>query len=311
MIAILAIGVSAWIVLAGQPDRTLVAAEKTPPKASHATGNKPSVAASGVIEPSSEITDIGTNVPGIVTEVFVQIGERVTRGAPLFAIDSRQVRASIREADSGVKEARAQIAEAQTNIRTAQRQLSLYRRIDDPRAVSTSEVIAAEGMVADARARMQAAQAQLSAAHARRSSASTELARHIIYAPTNGEILDIEIRPGEFAATGGVGGNTAPYIQMGETQPLYVRIDVDENEAARITPGADAIISPRGSANTHVRVSFVRVEPQIIPKRSLTNAASERVDVRVLQMIYAVPNGNTNFRVGQQVDAFIFTGASK
>jgi hypothetical protein len=42
----------------------------------------------------------------------------------------------------------------------------------------------------------------------------------------------------------------------------------------------------------------------VIPKRSLTNSAAERVDVRVLQLIYALPESDA-FRVGQQIDAFI------
>ncbi len=58
-----------------------------------------------------------------------------------------------------------------------------------------------------------------------------------------------------------------------------------------------------------VKARFVRAEPQIVPKRSLTNSAAERVDVRVLQLIYALPESasadDALFRVGQQVDAYI------
>jgi hypothetical protein len=44
----------------------------------------------------------------------------------------------------------------------------------------------------------------------------------------------------------------------------------------------------------------------VIPKRSLTNSAAERVDVRVLQVIFALPDDKDDlFRIGQQVDAFI------
>ncbi len=309
VLAIGAIVLTAFWVFAGQPDRSMQDAEKNPPEASKANGGKASVAGSGVIEPSSETTDVGTNVSGVVTEVFVQIGQRVTKGVPLFAVDSRQVRATLREAETGMAEARAGINEAQTNITTARRQLALYRSVDDARAVSRSEVIAAEGALADARARLSAANAQLSAAQARRASAATELARHTVYAPISGEVLDVEIRAGEFVATGGQSGNAAtPYIQIGETQPLYVRIDIDENEAARIATGASAVISPRGNAGKRVPVTFVRVEPQIVPKRSLTNSASERVDVRVMQLIYAVPLNETGLRVGQQIDAFVETG---
>lgn len=304
VLAIAAIAASAIWVFAGLPDRSMQQPEKSPPKASDSTIGEGGVIASGVIEPSSEITDIGTNVSGVVTEVYVQIGQRVSKGQRLFAVDSRQIQARISEANAGIGEARAGIEEARTNIATAQRQLMLYRQVDDPRAISRSEVIAAEGALNDARARLNAAQSQLSAAEARKASAVTELARHVVYAPISGEVLDVEIRAGEFVSAGGQGGNTStPYIQLGETHPLHARIDVDENEAARIVTGGSATISPRGNADKQVTISFVRIEPQIVPKKSLTNSASERVDVRVMQIIYALPVGNTIFRVGQQVDA--------
>jgi HlyD family secretion protein len=326
LLAVGAIAFATYWVLSALPDREMQSPEKSPPKASDANNGKGGVVASGVVEPSSEITDIGTNISGVVTQVYVRIGQRVGKGAPLFVIDNRQVKASLRESETGLTEARATIVaakaamvEAQTNIDTAGRQLALYRRVSDPRAISRSEVIAAEGAVADGRARltaakaqMQGAQAQLASAQARRSSASTELARHIVYAPISGEVLDVEIRPGEFVSAGGQGGNAAtPYIQLGETQPLHVRIDIDENEANRIVEGGGAMISPRGNATKRVPVTFVRIEPQIVPKRSLTNSASERVDVRVMQIIYAVPIGETAFRAGQQVDAVIQSADGK
>ena len=44
---------------------------------------------------------------------------------------------------------------------------------------------------------------------------------------------------------------------MGETNPLHVRIDVDENEAPRVNIGAKAKVSPRGAAETQVDATFV------------------------------------------------------
>jgi len=49
----------------------------------------------------------------------------------------------------------------------------------------------------------------------------------------------------------------------------------------------------------------VRVEPLIVPKRSLTNSATERVDVHVLQVIFALPTEGRSFFVGQQVYGFV------
>jgi hypothetical protein len=57
-------------------------------------------------------------------------------------------------------------------------------------------------------------------------------------------------------------------------------------------------------------LSFVRVEPFVVPKRSLTGENTERVDTRVLQVIYAVESAETTLYVGQQVDVFINAAAT-
>ena len=185
----------------------------------------------------------------------------------------------------------------------ARQQLALYRGLADPAAVSRSEVIRAEGEEAAATTRLGLARARLASAQAAAAAARTEIERLVVRAPIAGEILAVNIRAGEFVSTQG-GGNATPFIQMGETNPLHVRIDIDENEVSRLAIGEPAIVSPRGAAELHVKATFVRAEPQVVPKRSLTNSAAERVDVRVLQLIYALPPSDA-FRVGQQIDAFI------
>lgn len=285
------------------PDREITEPDQQPPKATGEMANSARVAGVGLVEPASEIIDIGSALSGLITDLRVQPGDRVEKGQPLFLVDDRAARARLQEANAAIGEARAAITEARMARDTANQQLALYRDLDDPAAVSQSEVIRAEGDAAAASSRLKVAQARLSAAQASASSARTELGRLTVRAPISGEILAVNIRPGEFVATQG-GGNAEPFIQMGQTNPLHVRVDIDENEAVRVDLGAAAIVSPRGAAEIQVEAEFVRAEPQVVPKRQLTNSAAERVDVRVLQVIYRLPEGDV-FRVGQQVDAFI------
>ncbi len=306
VLAVIGLIVAVFFIFSELPDRELEEPEQEPPKATGALADASRVAGAGVVEPSSEIIDIGSALSGLVTDLRVSPGDRVEKGQPLFVVDDRAVRARLSEANAAIREARASISEAQTAQRTARQQLALYRDISDPAAVSRAEVIRVEGEAAAASSRLEVARARLNAAQAQAGSAQTELGRLTVRAPIAGEILAVNIRPGEFVATQG-GGNALPFIQMGETSPMHVRIDIDENEAVRVDMGAPAIVSPRGAAGRQVEAAFVRAEPQIVPKRSLTNSASERVDVRVLQLIYVLPSGEATsvFRVGQQVDAFI------
>lgn len=318
IVAIVGLVLAAIFVIRGLPQRELTEPDGNPPRALSMAENAPRVAGAGVVEPSSEIIDVGTALSGLVTDLFVQPGQYVSEGEPLFVVDTRALRSRLRETGAAVSEARAAIAEASAAIdearmaeTTATRQLALYREIDDPAAVSRSEVIRAEGEASLARERRQLAEARLAAARARLrsaeaqgASARTELGRATVRAPISGEILAVNIRPGEYLSTMG-GGQAEAFLQMGETRPLHVRVDIDEEQAGHVALGQSALVSPRGAAERQVRARFVRAEPLVVPKRSLTNSAQERVDVRVLQAIYALPDTDGLFRVGQQVDAFI------
>lgn len=305
IIAVVGLIAAVIFIARGLPDRTLDEPDREPPRATGALANAERVAGSGVVEPSSEVVQIGTALSGLVMDLQVQPGDYVEKGQPLFTVDTRSLRAQLSQANAAIGEARAAIAEAQTALATATRQLALYRSVDDPAAVSRAEVIRAEGEANAARTRLGLARARLEAAQASAQVAATDIGRATVRAPMAGEILAVNIRPGEYLSTMG-GGGAAPFIEMGQTRPLNIRIDIDEDQAPRLAMGAEATVSPRGAADMQVQAKFVRAEPLVVPKRSLTNSAQERVDVRVLQVIYELPARDDGlFRVGQQVDAYI------
>ena len=63
---------------------------------------------------------------------------------------------------------------------------------------------------------------------------------------------------------------------------------------------AAAVATPRGSPTVVHSLAFVRVEPFVVPKKSLTGDNSERVDTRVLQVIYECdPEADGNGEIGR------------
>lgn len=305
-IAIIGILIAGLLVATTQPDRSIADPVVQPPITPEAMRARGAVAGAGVVEPSSELVEIGSHVPGVVSQVYVQAGDQVPVGAPLFTIDRRDIVTVIDEARARVARLEQTVAATRTSLGVAEDQLALYRGVDDARAVSKQEVIQRRGVSDDARAQVAVAQAQLAEARAQLRSAQVDYDRHTVRAPTSAEVLQVRVREGEFATAGPpMGGNRDPLITMGVTRPVHVRVDIDENEIERVALGRPAIISPRGDSGQQVRAAFVRAEPLIVPKRSLTNSSTERVDVRVLQLIYALPMQGHQYFVGQQVDAFV------
>ncbi|MFA7383790.1 MAG: hypothetical protein WC001_10100, partial [Desulfurivibrionaceae bacterium] len=115
-------------------------------------------------------------------------------------------------------------------------------------------------------------------------------------------ILQVNIRPGEYAATGVL---ARPLVLLGDLERLHVRVDIDENDAWRFRANSPAMAALRGNRDFKANLAFVRVEPYVVPKRSLTGDSTERVDTRVLQAIYSFERAELQAYVGQQMDVFI------
>jgi hypothetical protein len=87
---------------------------------------------------------------------------------------------------------------------------------------------------------------------------------------------------------------------------LQIRCDIDEQNAVRVFGDMPAIAYVKGDSANQVPLTFVRIEPFVIPKMSLTGSSTERVDTRVLQVIYSLAKPTEHpLYVGQQVDVFI------
>jgi multidrug efflux pump subunit AcrA (membrane-fusion protein) len=303
-------------VTSSRPESPVVPTRAVPPRQPEDRGAKGFVGASGVVEAASENIAIASPVAGLVVRVAVAPGELVEAGQLLFAVDAREAEAekAVRRAEQQsierqVATARADVAEAEANLADRTAQLARARAADVPGSVSGEELSqrrfaadAARARLARAVAEVARLRAEVARAGALVAQSEVALARLRVTAPTAGQVLRVNVRPGEFAPAAQV---DPPLIVLGQTQPLHVRIDVDEADIPRLAMGAPASIQLRGAAMQPLRGRFVRAEPLVVPKSQLSGMGTERVDTRVLQLIYAFDPGGTRVYPGQQVDVFL------
>jgi HlyD family secretion protein len=246
------------------------------------------VAGSGIVESISENVAIAPALSGVVKEVFVKAGDAISVNHPLFSLDNREPLAELSVRKAQVDGAKAQLADAQT-------QLSIYKTVGDSRAITRGELLKRESAVEIAKAALAEAESLVKATE-------TTLDRMVVRSPLNGTVLQSKIRAGEFAPAQSL---SSPLMIIGTTSPLAVRVDVDENDAWRLKPGGRASAVLRGNTAITFPLTFVKFEPYVIPKRSLTGESSERVDTRVLQIVYSFDGKDRPIYVGQLVDVFI------
>jgi multidrug efflux pump subunit AcrA (membrane-fusion protein) len=297
-IGILAALWATFSVARTQPHR-----QRTEPPAPPPLSDFPNtVAAVGLVEASTENISVGSPLDGVVARVFVTAGHLVNAGDPLFELDARHLRADLAVRQQAVAVARARAAVAEARLQDLKRQLEFAEQVKDRRAISAEEVTRRRSAVETAAAELDEAGAQLSAAESQAHAAQVEIERSTVRAPIDAEVLQVKLRVGEFAPAA---ATSAPLILLGRSKPLHVRVDVDEHEGWRVRPGAEATGHLRGNADLKTPLRFVRFEPLVIPKRSLTGDSTERVDTRVLQVIYRVERDDLPLFVGQQLDVFI------
>jgi multidrug resistance efflux pump len=183
--------------------------------------------------------------------------------------------------------ARGRLAEAEARAAQAAAELDLVARAEHAPSVEVERANVAQARQAVARAEV-------------------DLTLLTVRAPRAATVLQVNVRPGEFALAGSL---STPLMVLGQLDPLHVRVDIDEIDIGMFEPGARAYASLRGQATRRIELSFVRVDPLVVPKRSLTGAGIERVDTRVLRVVYAMEPGTAGAYPGQQVDVFIETPA--
>ncbi len=300
------------------------------------------VAGAGVVEAQTENISLGAALPGLVLEVYVpssSVGKHVQAGTPLFRIDDRHLKAQLAVARSELESAKARLARLEQLPRPEELPPSLAKvkaaaaradrlrgeyergkRLRESAAISPEEYMTRQlgyEQALQEKTRAQAdhdllkagawkpdlaiARAAVKQADAKVEQLKIEISRAVVTAPVDGVVLQVNVRPGERISE----MDAKPLMVLGDIRTLHVRVDIDDRDIQRFQSGAKALAYPRGEASHGLRLRFVRVEPMVVPKKALTGENTERVDTRVLQVIYAIDQPDRPAYVGQQLDVFI------
>ena len=227
----------------------------------------------------------------------------------------------------------AQVVSAEATLKTAQDTLrkdqAAYQM--DPRSLSKDALDSAINAASVAKANLEVAQkqyeltkagawsydirnqeSQQNALEKAYAASSALLGKYTLRAPRDGIVLTINTIVGNFASPQGsydaYTQGQDPVLTMGSSPTsLHVRCYIDEILVPRLPAGSKmkAQMTIRGS-DVKIPLEFVRVQPFVSPKIQLSDQRQERVDVRVLPVIFKVDKpANVNLYPGELVDVYI------
>lgn len=263
------------------------------------------VYASGIVESYQKIgsnINIFPSVPGTVKQVYVRDGQKIKEGDPLFRVDTTTQEAVASQSAYQAKVAKVNLVNAEDQYSKLFKAYSL-----NPKSVSKNSLDNAKNAVIAASESLKAAESQAAA------DAAT-LAKCTVYSPIDGVVLRVMAAVGDYAS--GDVGTFDPYTQgflpvvtVGEeTQYLQVRVYVDELLTPQLpqAEALEAMLFVRGMNNKSIPLSFEYIQPSTIPNIQLSDNRNERVDVRVLPIVFRFdrPKDITLYP-GQLVDVYI------
>lgn len=300
------------------------------------------ISAVGIVEASSGNIFVGSPVNRVVDKVEVKVGDKVKAGEILFRLDSKDLEADLltrcinyknavanlqkleslpRIEDVAISE--ALLKEAQVKLNQAASQYKSVEGLQLSGAMSLEEVNRRRFAFEEAEAKKSQAQAdlnktksgawkpdlemarlQVEQARAEVQRAEADLARTVIRAPSDAQVLQIKIHAGEYPPPD---PSRIPPMILGNTDEMHLRVNINQFDASFYNSKAPTVAFLQGNAKTPFHLTFVQLEPYFVTKQNLTNDITEKVDTRVLQAIYCFEEGEQRVYVGQQMDVFIET----
>jgi len=143
--------------------------------------------------------------------------------------------------------------------------------------------------------------------------AVAQLEKYTLRAPVDGTVLSIQTAVGSYVSAQGtydtISGSNGPVVLMGAGggDRLTVRCYIDEILIQRLdlSSGTQAQLFIRGT-NVSIPLHYVRTQPYVSPKIQLSSGRAERVDLRVLPVIFSLSKPrDVQLYPGQLVDIYI------
>ena len=208
-----------------------------------------SVISTGIVRPQTGAeVKVGSRISGIVSELSVNVGDRVTKGELLARLDETELRAEFNQAVASRDRAGTVLKYAKIEMLRLEKLLEKDFTSQQSYDNSVKEFEMAQNLLNQAEANLDYATVQLSYTS--------------IYAPTSGVVASISTQEGETIAA----MFAAPtFLTIIDLNRLEVRVYVDETDIGKIAIGQKALFN----VDTYNDVNFEGIVKTIYPKAEI------------------------------------------
>jgi HlyD family secretion protein len=251
--------------------------------------------ADGKADVEGGIISVAARTAGIVRYVYVQEGDKVTKGEILARQEDDAPRLAAETAAASLAQAKAQMALTETQLAAAQREVDRLKPLLGPRFVSTQTMDQAQDVVRNANATLEAQRAAVDVAQTQLDQARYQLELTTIRAPIDGRIVRRYANPGVGAST----LNVTPMFDLEPAGARIVRAEVSESAEPFVAVGQQVELAPEADQSKLYPGKVIRIAPVFGARKLQSDDPSQQTDDRVVETV--VSADGAPFLIGQRV----------
>jgi HlyD family secretion protein len=221
------------------------------------------VGATGTLE-AVETVDVGTQVSGVVKQLFADFNSIVRKGQIIAKLDPSLIETQIEQQTANVVRAEADLERLKVALADAQQKFERAKQLSAKNLIPQSELETAEVNVKSAHAQIQSSQAALSQARAQLNNQKVNLGYTTIVAPIDGIVISRNVDQGQTVAS----SMNAPtlFVIAADLTKMQVIANIDEADVGRMRPGQNVTFRVDAFPNDTFRgsVQQVRLQPAVV-----------------------------------------------
>ncbi|WP_263603105.1 efflux RND transporter periplasmic adaptor subunit [Chryseobacterium sp. PET-29] len=170
--------------------------------------------------------DVRAKIQGYITQVLVDEGQYVTKGQPLFRLETNILNENAAASKAGIGAAESNIAAAQAAVSAANVEVNKLKPLVQKNIISNVQLQTAQANLAQAQAQLKQAQAAKSQAVANYKGVEANIQYSIIRAPISGVIGKLPLKVGSLVGP----SDQTPLTTISDTSEIYAYFSMNEKE---------------------------------------------------------------------------------
>lgn len=217
--------------------------------------------------------DVRTKIQGYITQVLVDEGQYVTKGQPLFRLETNILNENAAASKAGIGAAESNIAAAQAAVSAANVEVNKLKPLVQKNIISNVQLQTAQANLAQAQAQLKQAQAAKSQAVANYKGIEANIEYSIIRAPISGVIGKLPLKVGSLVGP----SDQAPLTTISDTSGIFAYFSMNEKEYFDFLEKSPGATMPEKIKNLPM-VELQLANGSIYPEKGRIEAITGQID---------------------------------